>query len=140
LLIDLAADPDRLGRLADLGLPLVVDHFGHLPAAGALEDASFRNLLALVRERRAWVKLSAPYRISPQRKRFSDVRPLADALAAACPDQLLWGSDWPHPVIASRMVNDGDLAETLNDWFDEPLRRKILVDNPTRLYWAEAQP
>src|SRR5690606_16547310 len=138
LLVDVAADADRLGQLADLGLPLVIDHFGHLPAAGALETPGFSNLLSLVRERRAWVKLSGPYRISPQRRGFSDVRTLAEALAAACPDQLLWGSDWPHPAIATSMVNDGDLAQTLNDWFDETMRRRILVDNPTRLYWADA--
>jgi 2-pyrone-4,6-dicarboxylate lactonase len=139
LLIDVSADPARLGRLAELGLPLVVDHFGHLPAAGALSDPGFRNLLSLVRERRAWVKLSGPYRISPQRKGFSDVRPLAEALASACAEQLLWGSDWPHPAIASRMVNDGDLGQVLHDWFDAPLRQKVLVENPTRLYWADAR-
>jgi 2-pyrone-4,6-dicarboxylate lactonase len=139
LLIDLAADPDRLARLADLGLPLVVDHFGHLPATDALQSDGFANLLALVRERRVWVKISGAYRISPQRKRFDDVRPLAEALADACPDQLLWGSDWPHPAMTPPMVKDSDLAQTLYDWFDEPLRRRILVDNPSRLYWADAE-
>jgi 2-pyrone-4,6-dicarboxylate lactonase len=66
------------------------------------------------------------------------VRPLAEALAAASADQLLWGSDWPHPAIGSRMVNDGDLGQVLHDWFDAPLRQKVLVENPTRLDWADA--
>lgn len=140
LLIDVSVDADRLVRLAGLGLPLVVDHFGHLPASGALQSRGFANLVSLVREGQAWVKLSGPYRISPQRKGFDDVRPLAEALAAANPDRLLWGSDWPHPAMAAPMVNDGDLAHTLVDWFDESLRRRILVDNPSRLYWADAEP
>ena len=138
LLIDVAIDADRLVRLADLGMPMVVDHFGHVPAAGALQSRGFASLLSLVRDGQAWVKLSGPYRISPQRQGFDDVRPLAEALAAANPDQLLWGSDWPHPAMAAPMVNDGDLAQTLFDWFDdESLRRRILVDNATRLYWAD---
>ena len=140
LLIDVSADADRLLRLAALGLPLVVDHFGHLPASDALQTRGFANLLSLVREGQAWVKLSGPYRVSPQRQGFDDVRPLAEALAAANPDQLLWGSDWPHPAMAAPMVNDGDLARTLFDWFDESLRRRILVDSPSRLYWADAEP
>ncbi len=140
LLIDVSVDADRLVRLADLDLPLVVDHFGHLPASGALKSKGFATLLSLVRGGQAWVKLSGPYRISAQRKGFDDVKPLAEALAAENGDQLLWGSDWPHPGMAAPMVNDGDLTHTLFDWFDESLRRRILVDNPSRLYWADGPP
>jgi 2-pyrone-4,6-dicarboxylate lactonase len=139
LLIDIGAEPDLLGRLATLGLPLVVDHFGHLPASGALQSPGFANLLALVRDGQVWVKLSGHYRISPQRAGFDDVRPLAESLAAAAPGQLVWGSDWPHPAISPPMVNDGVLADTVHEWFDEPLRRRILIDNPSRLYWADAE-
>jgi predicted TIM-barrel fold metal-dependent hydrolase len=33
------------------------------------------------------------------------------------------------------MPNDGDLADLLSEWIpDETLRRKVLVDNPERLY------
>lgn len=136
LLIDVSADPGAVARVADLGLPVVVDHFGHVDARQALVSPGFANLLALVREGRAWVKLSGAYRISPQRRGFDDVAPLVQALWQANPRQLLWGSDWPHPAIQPPMPDDGDLADALFDWLGESERRQLLVDNPTRLYWA----
>jgi hypothetical protein len=34
------------------------------------------------------------------------------------------------------MVNDTDLANLASEWLaDAELRRKVLVTNPTRLYW-----
>lgn len=136
LLIDVAADPEAVARAADTGIPVVVDHFGHTDARGALDTAGFRNLLALVRERRAWVKISGAYRVSPQRSGFHDVAALAEALCRADSSQLVWGSDWPHPAIAAPMPDDGDLADALFDWLGDAERQRILVDNPTRLYWA----
>lgn len=136
LLIDVSADPGALARVADLGLPVVVDHFGHVDARQALASPGFANLLALVREGRAWVKLSGAYRISPQRRGFDDVAPLVQALWQANPRQLLWGSDWPHPAIQPPMPDDGDLADALFDWLGEAELLQLLVDNPTRLYWA----
>jgi len=136
LLIDVGASPDLAVQAAGLGLPLVVDHFGHLAAQRGPKDPGFANLLALVREGRAWVKLSGAYRVSATRGDYADVRPLAEALLAANPDQLVWGSDWPHPAIAAPMVDDGELADLLVDWFCDEDRRRILVDNPARLYWA----
>ena len=136
LLIDIAADPKALGRIADLGLPVVVDHFGHTPAHGALRTAGFANLLALLREGRVWVKLSGAYRISAQRRGFDDVTALAHALWKANPGQLVWGSDWPHPGMEPPMADDGDLVDALSGWFGEAELQSLLVDNPTRLYWA----
>lgn len=136
LLIDVSQTPDLVGQAVDLGVTVVVDHFGHLPAERGARDPGFANLLALVREGRAWVKVSGAYRVTGTRGDYADVRPLAEALLAANRDQLVWGSDWPHPAIAAPMVNDGDLANLLIDWFDPSDRQRILVDNPTRLYWS----
>jgi predicted TIM-barrel fold metal-dependent hydrolase len=136
LLIDVDRDPDALTRLAGLGVPLVVDHFGHAAADRALASRGFGNLLALVREGRAWVKLSGAYRISPQRRHFDDVAPLAEALLRANSRQLVWGTDWPHPAIAAPMPDDGHLLDALAAWCGEDELRQVLVDNPTRLYWG----
>lgn len=136
LLIDVDRDPGLVGRMADLGLPVVVDHFGHVPAERALASAGFANLLALVREGRAWVKLSGAYRISPRRSGFEDVAPLAHVLATANVGQLVWGSDWPHPAIDAPMPDDGTMFDALAGWFGDAELQRILVDNPTRLYWA----
>ncbi len=134
LLIDVERDPDLLPRLATLGVPLVVDHFGHTPAATALAGRGFANLLSLVREGRAWVKLSGAYRITPQRRHFNDVRPLAEALLRANAAQLVWGSDWPHPSIAAPMPDDGHLVDALLDCCGPAELQQVLVDNPQSLY------
>ncbi|MEO7853205.1 MAG: amidohydrolase family protein [Rubrivivax sp.] len=137
VLMDVDRDPRQVLQLADLGVPLVVDHFGHVAATRALSGRGFQNLLALVRERRAWVKLSGAYRISPQRRGFSDVAPLTEALLRANPAQLIWGSDWPHPAIAPPMPDDGDLIDTLIASCSTVELQQVLVDNPTRLYWND---
>lgn len=112
---------------------IVVDHFG-LP-----KDDNYRSLVSLVRRGGAYVKLSAPHRFAAQ------PAPLARALAQANPERLLWGSDWPHPaahgarsrdaIQAFDAIDDRAALERLAAWFpDANLRRKVLVDNPARLY------
>ncbi len=136
LLIDVNRTPEALAHAMRPGLTVVVDHLGHVPAASALAGAGYRDLLARVREGAVWVKLSGAYRVTTRAHDFADVRPLWDALVAANPARLVWGTDWPHPDIAPPMPDDGDLADLLVDWLTPALRQQILVDNPTRLYWA----
>jgi 2-pyrone-4,6-dicarboxylate lactonase len=135
LLIDVSTDPRVLNKIVDLGLDVVVDHFGHVEARNALGNPGVANMLSLLREGRIWVKLSGAYRVSQQRKHFSDVGPLAEALVQANINQLVWGSDWPHPAIQAPMPEEDDLVATLFDWLGESDRQRVLVDNPTRLYW-----
>ena len=134
LLPSAAELPDLERLLPSLSVPIVIDHFGMVPASGGTGSPGFQALLRLARSERCWVKLSAPYRISSQGPGFADVAPLAQALVAAAPDRCLWGTDWPHPN-ATFMPNDGDLVDLLAAWIpDEALRRKVLVDNPALLY------
>lgn len=134
--IDVDAQPQLLERIVDMGVQVVVDHIGHLPAQRAAESQGFATLASLLREGRVWVKLSGPYRLTAQRTGFDDVRPLVDRLVHANPARLVWGSDWPHPSIAGPMVNDTELANLACEWLADPvLRRKVLVTNPTQLYW-----
>ena len=61
--------------------------------------------------------------------------PYAHALLDAAPGRVLWGTDWPHVIVKGAMPNDGDLCDLLLDWVpDEAMRRKVLVDNPAKLY------
>ena len=99
-------------------------------------------LLRLLGAGKAWVKLSGAYRLGPAGDATDKaVAALAAALLAANPDQLVWGSDWPHPAIAQQqMPNDGDLLDALASWApDAALRQRILVDNPARLYGFEEE-
>ncbi|HEY4250102.1 MAG TPA: amidohydrolase family protein [Roseomonas sp.] len=131
-----------------LPVPLVVDHFGRARGDGGIAQPGFDALLGLVRDGRAYVKLSAPHRASAL-PGYADVLPLARALIAANPDRMLWGSDWPHPggappggrrspdgIEAFRPEDDGAALTRLGQWAagDAALLRRILVDNPARLY------
>ncbi len=132
--VNLDQHPDLDRQLLDLPVPVVIDHFGLVPAASGTTSPGFQSLLRLARSDRCWFKLSAPYRISRAAPRFPDVTDLARTLVAAAPERCVWGTDWPHPN-AAFMPNDGDLVDLLVDWIpDEVLRRQVLVDNPTRLY------
>jgi predicted TIM-barrel fold metal-dependent hydrolase len=120
--------------IAEMPVPCIIDHFGHAPADGGVDSPEFKILLRLARLDHVWFKLIGPYRISRQWPFYPDVAPLARALAAAVPDRCVWGTDWPHPNTAY-MPNDGDLADALGEWLpDAEIRRKVLVDNPGRLY------
>lgn len=134
LLLDARQLPELAPRLAKLPVPFVVDHMGHLPAAGALERPGFRTLVSLVRDG-AWVKLSGAYRLSDNAPGYPEVTPMARALLEAAPGRCVWGSDWPHVANWGVMPNVGDLLDLLADWApEEALRQRVLVENPARLY------
>jgi 2-pyrone-4,6-dicarboxylate lactonase len=117
-------------------MPVIVDHYGMLPAVRGVNDPNFQALLRLVGEGHVHVKVSAPYRLSAQFPDYADARALHEALVAANPERLLWGTDWPHPSIdAAVMPDDGHLLDLFMDWTpDEAVRRKILVETPERLF------
>ncbi len=123
------------GLLAGLPCPYVIDHMARVPATGGVEQAAFQALLELLRDPRAWVKISGAERLTAGgTPPYDDVVPLARALVTAAPDRVLWGTDWPHPNVR-HMPDDGDLVDLLVDLVpDEATRRRVLVTNPERLY------
>jgi D-galactarolactone isomerase len=96
---------------------------------------AFRALLALLDGGRCWVKLSAPYETSKSGPPgYDDVSALARTLAAAHPERCVWATNWPHPNINPPPSNAA-MLDLLLDWVpDEAARRRVLVDNPARLY------
>jgi predicted TIM-barrel fold metal-dependent hydrolase len=129
---DIAAYRDFL---LGLDIPFIVDHMGRVVAKNGLEQQPFRLLLDLMKDERVWVKVSGSERVSSTGRPFHDAMPYARALIAAAPGRVLWGTDYPHPNV-KEMPNDGEqvdlFALTVDD---EAMRRRILVDNPTNLYW-----
>jgi predicted TIM-barrel fold metal-dependent hydrolase len=128
-------------------VPVVFDHFGGAQAERGPEQPGFADLTDLVRTGKAYVKISGAYRISKLVPDYPDTAPLARALIAANPDRIVWGTDWPHPnsvtppgknpadVTPLLQIDDGRLLNQLPVWApDAALRKKILVDNPARLY------
>lgn len=124
---------ELLPTLRDLPISYTVAHIGLFQAEAGVEQEGFAEFLDLARTGRAWIKLTGLYRIS-KRADFEDVAPLARAAIAANPDRVIWGSDWPHISFADRVTN-ARLLELLHEWApDDSTYRKILVDNPARLF------
>lgn len=128
-------------------IPVVFDHFAGARAVLGVGQRGFDVLVHLVRTGKAYIKLSAAYRISERPPDYADAAPLARALISANPQRVLWGTDWPHPdssrvpgrnptdVAPLLKIDDGQLLNQLPLWApDARLRRKILVENPASLY------
>lgn len=124
-----------MGTLRKLMVDFTVAHMGMFLARDGVNQPGFQQLLDLLRrgEGHCWVKLTGIYRISVGAG-FADVEPMVQALIAAAPDRIIWGSDYPHLSFADK-VNSVELFNLLGRWvLDEATRRKILVDNPQRLF------
>ena len=126
-------------------VPAVFDHFGGAQGPLGVEQPGFRDLVELVRSGKAYVKISGAYRASKLAPDYPDAAPLARALIAANADRIVWGTDWPHPNSSSGnpatqvtplfQIDDGRLLNQLPVWAPAAaVRKKILVDNPARLY------
>ena len=118
--------------LGDVRTPFVIDHMGYMLEEDGLTQDDFSRLLSLLRDGSCTLKLSAPYRVAKHRG-LDAVAPMAKAIIDTAPDKVIWGSDWPHIPMGER--DTGELLNLLADWTsDADVRRRILVDNPARLY------
>ena len=149
--LQIYTNPAMITAVKDLVMsspvPVVFDHFGGAQAAAGVGQPVFSDLVEAVRSGKAYVKISGAYRASKQGPDYADVAPMAKALIAANPDRIVWGTDWPHPdsvtppgkkptdVTPLFQIDDGRLLNQLAVWApDAATRKKILVDNPARLY------
>jgi 2-pyrone-4,6-dicarboxylate lactonase len=133
---DLAANWDLF---TSFRCPVVVDHMGRPDVTKPVDGPEFDLFLRLMDEHgNIWSKVSCPERLTVSGPPgYTDVRPFARTVVERFPDRVLWGTDWPHPNMKSHMPDDGlllDLVPLIAP--SEELRHKLLVDNPTRLYWA----
>jgi predicted TIM-barrel fold metal-dependent hydrolase len=132
---DILSQGELLGRI---DVPFIIDHMGRVKAADGLAQAPFQSLLALYRSNPlAWIKVCGSERVSSGKRPFLDAVPFAQALIEEDASRILWGTDWPHPNITKDMPNDGELVNLFAMICPDPaLQRRILVDNPTRMYWS----
>jgi 2-pyrone-4,6-dicarboxylate lactonase len=135
LWIDVKDLTDTLPLMHQLGLPFVIDHMGRTEARLGTHDPGFRSLLRLLGEGGCWVKLSGAHRISEQSSDYPDARAFLQALVRTNPEQLVWGTDWPHPRMHGEMPDAGHLLDLFQEWTpDVETQQRILVSNPARLY------
>jgi D-galactarolactone isomerase len=127
--------PLHSDRIARLPAEAVIDHNGKFLEPVPPDHPSFRALLSLLDRGRCWVKLSAPYETSRSGPPgYDDVSALARALVAAHAERCVWATNWPHPNI-NPSPSSAAMLDLLLDWApDAATRRRILVDNPARLY------
>ena len=125
--------------LKGINVPFIIDHMGRVKAADGLEQKPFQLLLELFRRNPlSWIKVCGSERVSVGKRPFRDAVPFAQALITVDPQRILWGTDWPHPNISKDMPNDGELVDLFGEIApDAGVRKTILVDNPTRLYWND---
>jgi predicted TIM-barrel fold metal-dependent hydrolase len=133
-------------RIRALPVPVVIDHIARVKPAEGPDQPGFHLLLDLIHLSHVWVKVSGADKICETTVHiyhglpFVEVIPYAQAVIAAAPDRVIWGTDWPHSNNFSpdHTPNDGDLLDLLVEFApDENVRRKILVDNPAALYGFE---
>jgi len=131
--------PELYGFFASLPTTVVVDHMGRPEVTLPPDGPEFELFVRLMREHsNIWSKVSCPDRLSKSGPpEYNDVVPFARRLVETFPDRVLWGTDWPHPNLKSHMPDDGALVDFIPKVAPTPdLQRRLLVDNPTRLYWS----
>ena len=131
---------ERRAFFGSLPVPVVIDHMGRPDVRQSVDGPQFGRFLEFVREvPTVRVKVTCPERLSVTgAPDYADVVPFVRRVVGEFPDRVLWGTDWPHPNMTTHVPDDGALV----DWIgravpDEQDRRRLFVDNPTRLYWGD---
>lgn len=132
--------PELSGFFAALPGTIVFDHMGRPDISKGVASAEFGMFLNLLSDNEnMWAKVSCPERLSISGPpAYDDVVPFGRRVVEAFPDRVLWGTDWPHPNMKSHMPDDGKLVDYIPTIAEtSELQRKLLVDNPRRLYWPD---
>lgn len=125
--------------LARSPVPVVIDHIGRVDAAQGLDGIDFRALCRLMDDERFWVKVSGIDRVTAVGPPYDDALMLACWLVGRFGDRVLWGNDWPHPNHAGPLPHEDQLVAAIERMApSEDARRRLLVDNPQRLYRFDA--
>ena len=138
--------PELYDFFTALPTTVVVDHMGRPDVTRPVDGPQFELFVKMMREHpNIWSKVSCPERLSVsgpkalhgEQHAYQDVVPFARRLVETFPDRILWGTDWPHPNLKDHMPDDGLLVDFIAQIARTPeLQKKLLVDNPTRLYWS----
>ena len=138
--------PELYDFFTALPTTVVVDHMGRPDVSKPVDGPEFELFVRMMREHdNIWSKVSCPERLSlsgppalnGEQNAYRDVVPFARRLVETFPDRVLWGTDWPHPNLKNHMPDDGLLVDYIPHIATTPaLQHKLLVDNPTRLYWS----
>ncbi|QJW83926.1 amidohydrolase family protein [Ramlibacter terrae] len=130
---DCQALPGIAAQLRELPVPVVIDHMGGFDVKAGVDDPGFRTLLGLLESGNVWVKLCA-YRNLLAQADWEAGRPFQQAMVAANPQRLVWGSDWPH-LRVTPVPDTVQLLDMFMDWAgSDNVVRQVLGENAERLY------
>jgi 2-pyrone-4,6-dicarboxylate lactonase len=138
--------PELWDFFTELPTTVVIDHMGRPDVSKPVDGPEFALFIKMMNEHpNMWSKVSCPERLSVaglpalngETNPYADVIPFAKMIVETFPDRVLWGTDWPHPNLKGHMPDDGLLVDFIpHIATTKALQRKLLVDNPTRLYWS----
>ena len=131
--------PELYDFFVSLPTTVVVDHLGRPDVTQPVDGPEFELFVKLMREHENfWSKVTCPERLSNQGPPYDDVVPFPKRLVEEFPDRVLWGTDWPHPNMTTHAPDDGMLVDYIPRIApDATAQRKLLIDNPMRLYWSD---
>jgi 2-pyrone-4,6-dicarboxylate lactonase len=120
-------------------VPLVIDHMGRPDVSQGPDGADMQAFRALLDSRAdIWFKATCPDRLDPNGDPWDLFATSVAPLVADYPARCLWGTDWPHPNMQDAIPDDGHLVDMIPRIAPgAALQRRLLVDNPMRLYWPE---
>ena len=130
-----APDLKALSRLRlPTDMPVVIDHMARIDLAAPESDAQLGLLSWLLENPVFWIKLSGGDRLARRCDDLRDALKVMTALLRVAPDRCVWGLDWPH-VNLPKKHSDLSLWQLLVEATgEEQVLRKVLKDNPARLY------
>ena len=128
---------ELISFLLQLDHTIVIDHMGRPDVTKGIDHPDFQRFVKLLDDNpNFYTKVSCPERLTQQAPDYSDVEPYARTLVERFPQQVLWGTDWPHPNMKSHTPDDGLLVDVITKIAPtEALQKALLVENPMRLYW-----
>ena len=125
--------------IAAIPVPVVVDHMGRPDVSQGPDGPDMRAFRALLGSRDdIHFKATCPDRLDAVGDPWDNFAATVAPLVADYPDRCLWGTDWPHPNMQDAIPDDGHLVDMIPRIAPtDTLQRKLLIDNPVRLYWPE---
>ena len=139
--IALHVDTRSVVELADVirrvPLQTIIENYAQIDARLGVDQPALKTMIDLAQEPHVWLKTASACNMLRRGASYEQIVPIGRAVAAGSPDRVIWGSDWPHSQIyeLGKIPNDGELLDWLVDFVpDETRRRKMMVDNPKRLF------
>ena len=138
---------DELRAFIDaIPVPVVIDHMGRPDVTQGPDGPDMKAFRSLLDSREdLWFKPTCPDRLDAKKEGgqgdpWDAFAKAVAPLVADYPDRCIWGTDWPHPNMQDEVPDDGHIVDMIPRIAPTAeLQRKLLVDNPMKLYWDDVE-